>query len=102
VGRLVLFAIPLAVIVYAFIDVLMTRPHTTKRGPKALWAIAILALPVLGAVLWFIFGRPPRRRPAPHVVAPDDDVEFLRDLDRRARKPDDPTTGPQQTEPTEQ
>ncbi|MDQ1249543.1 MAG: hypothetical protein QG597_3918 [Actinomycetota bacterium] len=91
-----LFAIPLAVIVYAFIDVLTTRPHTTKRGPKALWAIAVLLLPVVGAVLWFLFGRPSRRRAAaPRVVAPDDDPEFLRDLDRRTHKPEDPNDDPQ-------
>jgi hypothetical protein len=102
VGRLVLFAIPLAFIVYAFIDVLTTRAHTTVRGPKALWAIAVLVLPVVGAALWFIFGRPPRRRRTAHVVAPDDDPDFLRDLGRRTHKPDDPTAGPQQTEGTGQ
>jgi hypothetical protein len=33
----------------------------------------------------------PRRtsgRPAPRVLAPDDDEEFLRDLNRRNRRPD--------------
>jgi hypothetical protein len=30
--------------------------------------------------------RPPSRRP----VAPDDDADFLRDLDRKRRHPDDP------------
>lgn len=96
-----LFAIPLAIIVYAFIDVLTTRPHATKRGPKALWAVAVLVLPLVGALLWFVFGRPPRRRgPTRQVIAPDDDIDFLRDLGRQTRKPDDPTTGPQQAEPT--
>ena len=41
--------------------------------------------------------RPARRRPEPRVqprqVAPDDDEEFLRDLDRKRRHPEDPDTG---------
>jgi hypothetical protein len=38
--------------------------------------------------------RPVRRRgeprPEPRVVAPDDDEDFLRDLDRKRRHPEDP------------
>ena len=37
--------------------------------------------------------RPVRRqepRPRPRPVAPDDDEDFLRDLDRRRRHPEDP------------
>jgi hypothetical protein len=37
-----------------------------------------------------------RRRPAPRVFAPDDDEEFLRDLNRRNRHPDH---GPEQDGP---
>ncbi len=87
--------IPLAVIVYAFIDVLTTPAHTTKRGPKWLWAVAVLALPLVGALLWFVLGRPARRRStSEHMAAPDDDVEFLRDLARRTRRPDDDSAPP--------
>ena len=34
----------------------------------------------------------PRRRPSapPRIVAPDDDEDFLRDLDRRRLNPEDP------------
>lgn len=85
-GRLVVMAIPLAIVVYAFIDVLVTPAHATRRGPKVLWALAVLVLPLIGAILWFVLGRP-RRKPAP--MAPDDDTEFLRDLDRRLHLDDD-------------
>ncbi|WP_220451269.1 hypothetical protein [Nocardioides dongkuii] len=37
----------------------------------------------------------PRRqapRPQPRIVAPDDDEEFLRDLERKRRHPEDPET----------
>jgi hypothetical protein len=41
--------------------------------------------------------RPPRRRPEPRPeqrpLGPDDDEEFLRDLDRRRRHPEDPDGG---------
>jgi hypothetical protein len=41
--------------------------------------------------------RPVLRRPAPRQqprsVAPDDDDEFLRDLDQRRRHPEDPDAG---------
>ena len=40
--------------------------------------------------------RPVRRRPEPRPphrqVAPDDDEDFLRDLDRRRKHPEDPDT----------
>ena len=87
-GRLILLAIPIAVTVYAFIDVLMTPGGAIHRGPKWLWAVSVLLLPLVGAVMWFVFGRPSRRR-IPPVSAPDDDPEFLRDLNRKMRPLDD-------------
>lgn len=85
-GRLLILAIPLAITVYAFIDVLSTPAGTFRRGPKALWAVAVLLLPLAGALLWFLFGRPRRRRDAPRSSAPDDDAEFLRELQWRAQQ----------------
>jgi len=35
-------------------------------------------------------GATPRPRPQPRPVAPDDDPDFLRDLDRKKRQPPDP------------
>jgi hypothetical protein len=32
----------------------------------------------------------PRRPQRPRIVAPDDDEDFLRDLDRKRRNPEDP------------
>jgi hypothetical protein len=41
--------------------------------------------------------RPVRRRPSPRPeprpAAPDDDEDFLRDLDRKRRHPEDPEAG---------
>ena len=88
-GRLLVLAIPVAITVYAFIDVVTTRPRTTRRGPKLLWAFAVLLLPLIGAILWFVFGRPRKVRTAPQWSAPDDDVEFLRGLSEELRHTED-------------
>jgi hypothetical protein len=32
----------------------------------------------------------PHRKPPPRIVAPDDDEDFLRDLDRKRLNPEDP------------
>ncbi|HET9422966.1 MAG TPA: hypothetical protein VFO49_17630 [Nocardioides sp.] len=34
----------------------------------------------------------PKRQPPKKIVAPDDDEEFLRDLDRKRLNPEDPET----------
>jgi hypothetical protein len=39
-------------------------------------------------------GRRPAPRPRPRPVAPDDDPDFLRDLDRKKRQPPDPEASP--------
>ena len=81
VGVLVLIALYISFI----IDVLRT-PRSEVRGlPKALWLVIVILVPIIGGVLWWVFGRSPRtggsrwRRRAP--VAPDDDPRFLRQLD---------------------
>lgn len=87
-GRFLVLVIPVAITVYAFIDVLTTPAHTTLRSPKWLWAVAVLLLPVLGAVLWFVLGRPRRTRIS-RGSGPDDDAEFLQNLNRELKQPRD-------------
>ncbi|MGA8845931.1 MAG: hypothetical protein WB471_04895 [Nocardioides sp.] len=36
----------------------------------------------------------PKRQAPKRMVAPDDDDDFLRDLDRKRREPEDPDAGP--------
>jgi hypothetical protein len=49
-----------------------------------------IVLPVIGAILWFLIGRPRGTSPVgtnySHPIAPDDDPEFLRNLELRRRK----------------
>ena len=102
----------LGVWIFALIDVLVTPAEEVRHLQKVVWfLIVLLVLPgfeILGIVLWFVFGRPRvsvpagqsplgRARPgtggsanrAPQRgVGPDDDIDFLRGLNR---KPDGPS-----------
>ena len=93
--RLLLFLIlvAVAVVVYALIDCIMTKAHSVRSISKPAWILTIVLVPLLGAGLWFLFGRPRptgsrgRVRPAPrHPTAPDDDPQFLRNLEAKRRQ----------------
>ncbi|MCC9173505.1 MULTISPECIES: PLD nuclease N-terminal domain-containing protein [Arthrobacter] len=89
--RLVLFGVIIvaAVIIYAAIDCLMSRANEVRSISKVSWMFTIVLIPVLGAVLWFLFGRPsagPGPREPRRPSAPDDDPEFLRNLEVRRRQ----------------
>lgn len=84
--------VALAVTIYALIECVRTRPNDVRSLPKAGWVAAIVLLPLIGAGLWFWLGRPKDisdARPAPTrrgaTGAPDDDPEFLRNLERQRR-----------------
>jgi energy-coupling factor transporter transmembrane protein EcfT len=86
-----------AVWLYALFDALTSPEDKIRRLQKPLWILAILLLFALGAFLWFAFGRPRSTRPIgfgggfpgsagrshrPGPIAPDDDPDFLRGLNR--------------------
>jgi hypothetical protein len=85
IGVLVLLALYISFI----IDVLRTPRLSARTLPKAVWLLLVILLPILGGVLWFLFGRP---RPAPGSrfgrrrgpAAPDDDPKFLKRIDEEA------------------
>jgi hypothetical protein len=63
---------------------------------KVLVLVALLALAIY-LIVRTVQGRGaaprprrPQRRPPPRPIAPDDDPDFLRDLDRKRKHPDDP------------
>ncbi len=92
-------ALPILIIVglaiYSFFDVLQTQDGRIRRYPKTFWLVMVL-VPVVGAALWFLAGRPRRSRgtyDAPggiaprgnrRPIAPDDDPNFLKRLDEEA------------------
>lgn len=96
-------ALAVVVFVYGLIDCIRSEPNDVRSIPKPAWIVVIVVLNVIGVGLWFLFGRPqyaapgsgsPQRPGGPagsqrgssyqgnagRSVAPDDDPEFLRNL----------------------
>lgn len=78
---LAILLIGLVVEIAAIVSCALTPERQVRAIPKPLWLIVILLFPVVGAVLWFAFGRD-RGAPVVRRTAPDDDPEFLRSLGR--------------------
>ncbi|TDT37291.1 phospholipase D-like protein [Streptomyces sp. BK208] len=86
--RVLMFLVPLALSVYAFIDCISTKDADIRHMPKPLWAILVLLFPLVGSISWIIAGK--KRQPAGasswqgggrrQWVAPDDNPEFLKSL----------------------
>jgi hypothetical protein len=83
--------IPVLVLIVAFtifsVAHLALTPREQVRGiAKPAWMVLVILVPIVGGVLWFAVGRvragesPRAARRGP--VAPDDDPEFLRRLNR--------------------
>lgn len=98
------YVVPIALALFALID--LSRSAVVERAGihPAGWVAIIVLLPVVGPIAWIAVSRsrsrdaraasapgpglPRRHRPGP--VAPDDDPDFLRGLDR-GRRPRDPS-----------
>lgn len=90
---LVLFTIGLTV--YATIDCLRTPSPLLRGLPKPMWVVVVVVLPVVGPLAWLVAGRQQGPRPSGGArrstpTAPDDDPEFLRQVEReRAQREED-------------
>lgn len=68
--------------VFAYVDLVLTDRERVRAFPKLAWAVVIL-LPIVGAILWLIFGKDRLDRGGDRrTVAPDDDPQFLANLRR--------------------
>ncbi len=75
--KVLLVIVALGVMIFAFIDLWQVPAADVRGGSRFLWAVAILLLPVVGAVLWLFFGRLPAEEPPRRFLPPDDDPDFL-------------------------
>ncbi|MGK2349213.1 PLD nuclease N-terminal domain-containing protein [Actinomyces sp. W5033] len=112
--RLILTVLVIALTIYSLLDCARTPDGSMPaRMPKFLWILIIAAITVVGPIAWIITSRVKaaeerggyveptvwssregtrlRRPERPTPVAPDDDAEFLRGLERdiRRRKKED-------------
>ncbi|MFD7229977.1 PLD nuclease N-terminal domain-containing protein [Streptomyces sp. NPDC059881] len=99
--RVLMFLVPLALSIYAFIDCISTDEKEIRYIPKPIWAILVLLFPLVGSISWLIAGKE-RATPRParrgDWVAPDDNPDFLKSLnedkDPSQDLPQDPAKDP--------
>lgn len=107
--RIVLIVLAFALVLYSLLDCARTPEESMPaRMPKFLWIALIILFPTVGAIAWIIVSRVKaaeerggyveptvwsskegttlRRPERPRPVAPDDDPEFLRDLEQGIRR----------------
>lgn len=73
---------------FCVFDVLGSDDRTRRGVPTPAWLLVVLALPVVGGVVWLVVSRLAARTPGRPAgpVAPDDDPEFLFRLDQERRR----------------
>lgn len=108
----------IAVIVYTLVDIATIDKRRVRTLPKAVWALIIVVLPLVGALLWFAFGRA-KASSLKNSAAPVHDPRFsgknlsseelddhVRELEERLRELEEetfpgeaPADPPEQSEP---
>src|SRR5690606_39440084 len=93
--RVLLTLLVLAVTVYGIVDCSQADARTRRNVPLWVWVLLMVALPGVGAAIWLVLSRlttPGPEVPRSRPVAPDDDPEFLRELERRNRRSEEHTS----------
>lgn len=73
--------------IFSIVDCALAERDGVRGVPKAAWIPIVIVFAVIGGILWFIIGRPRRGNPGrARIVAPDDDPDFLKDLERDRRR----------------
>jgi len=75
--------------VYCLFDIRGAAGRQVRGLPRRAW-YAVVLIPLVGPLAWIVAGRP-RSGPAgrtvpPRVVGPDDDPDFLWEIERRRRR----------------
>jgi len=70
--------------IYSLVDCAKADQLEIRNLPKWAWILLIVVIGTLGAIAYWIAGRPrrPRPNPGPHrrILPPDDDPDFLRTI----------------------
>lgn len=76
--------VALALALFAVVDIVILERDQVRHLPKPVWVALAIVLPVVGPLLWFLFGRmrPGRERGSRPIVGPEDDPAFLARLQR--------------------
>ena len=67
--RVVVPIVILVVFVYGLVDLIRTDARLTRGISKTAWIFVQILLPVVGATLWFLIGRPRATDTAPSPTA---------------------------------
>lgn len=111
--KVLIYALPIILAVYALVDLVQTDEEDVQGLPKLVWVMLIVLIWVIGPIAWLVAGRrsrkwlpglsraggpgqPGRGRP----TAPDDDPDFLRGL-RYNRPAPPPPAAPDHDHPDE-
>jgi len=97
--RVLLILLATAAVIWALVECIQSEEDQVRYLPKVAWILVILFGLVVGAVAWFVLGRPRSAQPSRRNMgvprnggpaapadgrrpAPDDDPEFLRKIGR--------------------
>ena len=83
--ELLLGAVAFAIWVFTLIDVLSTPEPLVRGLPKIGWVIVVVIFGVIGALAWFVMGRPEKSGPATADRARALDADIPRVRPTRAR-----------------
>jgi hypothetical protein len=84
-GYYVVLLLTVGVTIYALVDCWRATDDEVRGLPRPAWVLGILLVPLFGGIAYLAFGRQTSTVPTgrPRMVAPDDDPDFLRQLDQR-------------------
>lgn len=88
---LMIFVLQVVLAIFALISCLSADEGELRSLPRFGWVLVILLFPLVGSIAYYVAGRPvdaatepPAERPRrSRPLAPDDDPEFLRSLDKK-------------------
>jgi hypothetical protein len=85
----VILLLAVGVTIYALVDLWHSSDDEVRGLPRLAWLLIVVLFPLVGGVAYLVAGRDRHDQPRlsrPRVVAPDDDPDFLHQLDQQRRR----------------